>query len=81
MTLSINKKPLTTAQLTTLSQYLRLFSTLASGILLSATSLSANASSLISSTDALDYELPKRLMKTSAATRKAGHLLSMTTLP
>lgn len=56
--------------LTVKTSYLRLItlvvSTISSGILLGVISISANASSLISSTDYLDYQLPKHVQKKCA---------------
>lgn len=44
--------------------WLRLIGVLGSGVLFSALSLSAHAGSLMSSTDYLDYELPKKIQET-----------------
>jgi len=67
-TQSVTTKPFVAQQLTIKPSYLRLMtmlgglgklSVLGSGVLLGATSLSVSASTLISSSDYLDYELPK----------------------
>ena len=67
-TQSVTTKPSVAQQLTIKPSYLRLMtmlgglgklSVLGSGVLLGATSLSVSASTLISSSDYLDYELPK----------------------
>ncbi|ALF60078.1 RsiV family protein [Psychrobacter urativorans] len=60
--LAINK-PFMTQQTSAIYNRSRLLSLLVSGVLLGAASLSANASTLISSTDYLDYSVPKNIQE------------------
>ena len=56
-------KPSMTQQTSAIYNRSRLLSLLVSGVLLGAASLSANASTLISSTDYLDYSVPKNIQE------------------
>ena len=60
----LNNKSKPTQQLALKTVWLRLIPVLCSGALFSVLSLSAHAGSLISSTDYLDYELPKKIQET-----------------
>ncbi len=60
----LNNKSKPTQQLALKTVWLRLIPLLGSGALFSMLSLSAHAGSLISSTDYLDYELPKKIQET-----------------
>lgn len=63
LNLSAPNKPFATQQTRVICNRSRLLALLASGVLLGAASLSANASTLISSTDYLDYSVPKNIQE------------------